>query len=174
MRAAEQDLAREYFEDGYLTVLDGPLSRLRSLDGVHVVGYVKTHRTMHLSVDAHRRVPSLGAGQRTSLFRIGDERLSCYLRLAERGPTMPPWAGIVRLEMPASAGLGTAAAQADVLAVALLRFAGVAHRDPRAPQNLQPVGALEKHLRALLGPSGLATRAIRESVAYLAARQGAA
>jgi len=87
---------------------------------------------------------------------------------------MPPWAGIVRLEMPASAGLGTAAAQADVLAVALLRFAGVAHRDPRAPQNLQPVGALEKHLRALLGPSGLATRAIRESVAYLAARQGAA
>ncbi len=39
----------------------------------------------------------------------------------------------------------------------LPRFAGVRHRDPRAPQNLQPVGALEKHLRHLLGPADYAT-----------------
>ena len=44
----------------------------------------------------------------------------------------------------------------------------MAHRDPRAPQNLQPVGALESRLRHLLGDPGLAYRAVRESVSDLA------
>lgn len=54
---------------------------------------------------------------------------------------------------------------ATSLSAELPRFAGVAHRDPRAPQNLQPVGALETHLRHLLGHPGLAMRAVREAVA---------
>jgi len=53
----------------------------------------------------------------------------------------------------------------DQAAAILPRYAGVAHRDPRAPQNLQPVGALEAHLRHLLGDPGLAYRAVREAVA---------
>jgi len=39
---------------------------------------------------------------------------------------------------------------------------------------LQPVGALEKHLRHLLGDGGLAKRAVRESVGALTAATSAA
>ncbi len=164
MRAAEQDLAKELFAAGYLTVLDGPLSRLHSLGDAHLLGYVKTHSKALLPPDKHRRVPALAGGQRTSIFRLGAERYSCYLRLVERPAAAPPWSGIVRIEMPADAGLDVACGLADRLCILLPRFAGVPHRDPRAPQNLQPVGALEKHLRHLLGPPGLATRAVREAV----------
>jgi hypothetical protein len=45
----------------------------------------------------------------------------------------------------------------------------VRHRDPRAPQNLQPVGALERQLRHLLGPADYAARAVRDAVAQLRA-----
>lgn len=167
MRHAEQALARELFGQGYLTVLDGPLNNLRSIGDAHLVGYVKTHTKVLIPPEAHRLVPGLVGGQRTSVFRLGEERYSCYLRLVDRGATAPPWAGIVRLEVPADAGLDAAVHLADQMAVVLPRFAGIAHRDPRAPQNLQPVAALEKHLRHLLGDPGLAMRAVRESVAAL-------
>jgi hypothetical protein len=68
------------------------------------------------------------------------------------------------LEIPQSPGLKAAVEVADRVAGAIPRFAGVAHRDPRAPQNLQPIGALETHLRHLLGHVGLATRAVHEAV----------
>jgi hypothetical protein len=80
-----------------------------------------------------------------------------------------PWAGIVRLEVPQSAGLTAATKVVGEAAAVLPRYAGVAHRDPRAPQNLQPVGALEARLRHLLGDPGLAYRAVREAVGRLAA-----
>ena len=56
---------------------------------------------------------------------------------------------------------------ADLVAATLPRYAGIPWLDPRAPQNLQPVGALERHLRHSLGDSRLASRAVRESVARL-------
>ena len=66
------------------------------------------------------------------------------------------------------------AREALVFGWSVPRFAGVPHRDPRAPQNLQPIGALETHLRHLLGHPGLATRAVREAVAALVGATGAA
>ena len=69
--------------------------------------------------------------------------------------------------MPQSAGLADTIAVVDRVSITVPRFAGVAHRDPRAPQNLQPVGALEKYLRHLLGDAGLAVRAVRQAVAVL-------
>jgi hypothetical protein len=163
MREDEGRLAEELCEQGYLVVIDGPLNFVRSRD-LPVVGYVKTHYRALLSQDHHKRIPDLQAGERSSLFRLGSDRYSCYLRLKERGMTSSPWFGIVRLEIPQSPGLNAAVEVADRVAGAIPRFAGVAHRDPRAPQNLQPIGALEKHLRHLLGHAGLATRAVREAV----------
>ncbi|HEY5247137.1 MAG TPA: hypothetical protein VIJ15_01615 [Dermatophilaceae bacterium] len=168
MRLAEGRLAEQLCEDGYLTIVDGPLSYVRSRD-VPVVGYVKTHSRPLLDLASHRRVPELTAGQRTSLFSLGVDRYSAYLRIAPINPSSGPWAGVVRLEVPQAAGLDAAVDAVDAMAATIPRYAGIAHRDPRAPQNLQPVGALEKHLRHLLGDSGLARRAVRESVAALAA-----
>ena len=166
MRASEGRLAEGLCADGYLTLVDGPLYYVRSRD-VPVVGVIKTHHQRLLPVPHHERVGLLEAGQRTSLFRMGTHRFSAYVRLAPRTRTSSPWAGIVRVELPATTGLAEASRVACLVAGMLPRFAGVAHVDPRAPQNLQPTGALERHLRHLLGDAGLASRALRTAVARL-------
>jgi hypothetical protein len=38
------------------------------------------------------------------------------------------------------------------------------HIDPRAPQNLVPIGALERQLRHRMGDPGLVYRALRSAV----------
>jgi hypothetical protein len=122
---------------------------------------------MLLDAAEHAAVPALvGTGVRTSLFAHAD-RFSTYVRIADPDRHAGPWSGIVRLELPQSAGLPSAARTADAVTGFLPRFAGVRHRDPRAPQNLQPVGALEKYLRHQLGSSALAVRAVRDAVAQL-------
>lgn len=164
MRSAEATLAEELGNLGYLTVIDGPLPYGRVIDAP-ILGYIKTHHKAILPTAEHKRVPDLAPGERTSLFVRKNHCYSAYLRLAPRGPYSGPWAGIVRLEIPAGVGQALAARKADQAALFLPRFAGVPHKDPRAPQNLQPIGALENHLRHLLGDSRLAARAVREAVA---------
>jgi hypothetical protein len=136
-----------------------------------IVGYVKTHRRALLEPSLHLQIPRLSARERTSIFRIGDERYSCYTRLTMAEPAHGPWSGIVGFEFPASAGLDAAVKAFDELTARLPRFAGVPHRDPRAPQNLQPIGALEWRLRHLLGPSALAERAVRDAIHALHAQR---
>lgn len=167
MRQQEGRLAEELCAAGYLTVVDGPLNFVRSRD-LPVVGFVKTHHRALLDPEHHRQIPKLGAGQRSSLFSIGQGTYSAYLRLAPVSPTSSPWSGIVRIEVPQSAGLAAAISTLDRIAGIIPRYAGVAHRDPRAPQNLQPIGALESYLRHRLGSAALATRAVREAVAIAA------
>lgn len=166
MRKAEAELAERLMAQGYLTIVDGPLSYLRNLD-VPVIGYVKTHHRRLLSPQAHVLVATLGPGERSSLFSLGEDRYSCYLRLLPVPPGANPWHAIVRLEFPQSVGLADALGVADRAAALLPHFAGVAHCDPRAPQNLQPVGALENHLRHRLAPATLAYRAVRDAAALL-------
>jgi len=172
MRNAEGRLAASLCAAGTLVVADGPLDFTLRRDR-EIVGYVKTHRRALLEPALHAQVPHLRACERTSVFRIGDERYSCYARLVDAEPAHGPWSGIVRLEFPASAGLDAAVRSFDELAARLPRFAGVPHRDPRAPQNLQPIGALEWRLRHLLGPAGLAERAVRDAIHALHARPSA-
>jgi hypothetical protein len=164
MRQTEARVAERLAGEGWTVVADGPLYFIRSRD-LPVVGYVKTHHRQ-LAPDAqHADIPKLRGGERTPLFRLGTDRYSCYLRLCDAGPRSGPWHGVTRLEVPQSAGLADAIALADQVAGRLCAFAGVAHCDPRAPQNLQPIGALERHLRHLLGDGGLAARAIRQAAA---------
>jgi hypothetical protein len=161
MREAESDLAGRLASEGRLVVLDGPLSFVLGRDA-RVAGYVKTHHRRFLAAEAHARVPRLIAGERTSIFSVG-ERFSCYARIAAPSMYGPPWSGIIRLDIAGEAGLQEARRVADTLCLRLPRFAGVAHCDPRAPQNLQPIGALETHLRHLMGDVALATRAVRDA-----------
>ena len=162
MREAEGRLAEQLCDDGWTTVVDGPLNYVRSRD-LPVLGFVKTHHRALLAPGDHVRVPGLEAGQRTSLFAERPDVYSCYLRLAAPPAFAGPWAGIVRLQVPAAVGVRAAARAADRATTALPRFNGIAHVDPRAPQNLQPVRALEERLRRLLGDPGLAVRAVREA-----------
>lgn len=169
MREAESRLAESLAANGWLVIADGPLYYVRSRD-LPVVGYVKTHMRALLSLDLHARVPELGYGQRTPLFTAGSDRYSAYVRICRPGVHSSPWSGIVRVEMPQSHGLAVARAIADAVAALLPRYAGVSYKDPRAPQNLQPIGALERELTHRLGPARLAKRAVRLAVAAGAAR----
>ena len=171
MREEEGRLAEDLSDDGYLVIVDGPLSFVRRRRDVPIVGFIKTHQRMLLPPEEHMQIPTLGSGQRSSIFRLGDDRYSCYMRVGN-GFGAGPWHGIVRLEVPQSAGMGETIRVVDEVAAIVPRYAGVPHCDPRAPQNLQPVGALEKYLRHLLGDSGLAVRAVREAVYSLASGGG--
>jgi hypothetical protein len=161
MRESEANLAHGLATEGTLIVLDGPLNFVLGRDA-RVTGYVKTHHRRFLAAEMHARVPQLALGERTSLFSLG-ERFSCYLRIAALTRFSAPWSGIVRLDLAGEDGIDEAKRLADTLCLRLPRFAGVLHCDPRAPQNLQPIGALETHLRHLMGDVALATRAVRDA-----------
>ncbi len=163
MRQAEGALALDAAGEGWNVVLDGPLNRIRSLHGL-VTGYIKSHHRSLLPPDDHRLVPGLDVGERTALYVLGKDRYTCYLRIGHPGAGASPWGGIARLEFPSVAGLAEVADRASMLAAALPRYAGVAHRDPRAPVNLTPVKNLENHLSRAMGRVELATRAARDAV----------
>lgn len=146
-----------------LVVVDGPLSGRQNVAGA--IGYVKTHRVAYLPPALGKVVAGLRSGQRSPLFltQTSWSRYSWYLRLP--GVDSHPWAGIVRCEASADLAPNEARALADRSAFTLPRFASAAHKDPRAPQNLYPIGALERELRRRLGDPAHLERVLRAAVA---------
>lgn len=162
MREAEAALAQRVFlgGDAELLVLDGPLTYFA---GGPVVGMIKRQSRSYLPGDRATILTDLGSGQRTPLFLLGEQRLerySWYTRLATVRPIDGAMTGVVRLEVATSIGLDNARALADLTTAVLPRFASVVGRDPRAPQNLYPVGQLERVLRHRLGDAELIKRAL--------------
>lgn len=164
MRMAESALARDIAADGTLVVADGPL-RFDDHRGA-AVGYVKRFFERHgVSLAA---LASLPPGTRSPLLAItgrGFSRYSWFVRLAPRGPADFDLAGLVRLEVSDGVGLQAARRLADGTALRLPDFAPSRSRDPRAPQNLLPIGALESRLRRAMGDPLLARRRIETFLA---------
>ena len=161
MRAAEGHLAAQIATDTFVFA-DGPLNELAPQQ---VVGTIKSHRVTYLSPERGAIVAALEVGQRTPLFTIADyRRYSWYVRLAilEGGHS---WTGIVRCEASGHLPLADVTVMADRTAALLPVVASEPHLDPRAPQNLVPIGALERQLRHRMGDPGLVYRALREAVA---------
>ncbi len=163
MRRAEGELALDAADAGWNVVLDGPLNRIRALHGL-VAGYVKSHHRRILPEAAHAAVPTLAIGERTRMYTAGSDRYTCYTRVGNPGPGASPWSGIARLEFPSSAGIVSVAERASVLAGILPAYAGVHHRDDRAPVNLTPVKNLERRLGQILGRASYAARAARDAI----------
>lgn len=164
MRRAEAKLIAELSDQGLFVIGDGPVNDTRPRD---VVGFIKTHRVAYLEGDEARMISKLRPGARTPLFVLGESgkfaRYSWYQRLAD-SEFGHAWYGVVRCEVSASLGLEDAQRLANRTAALLPGLAAEPHIDPRAPQNLVPIGALETHLRHLLGDQGLVYRALREAV----------
>ncbi len=173
MRDTEAEIAEELAAQGWLTVIDGPLHNIRRTRTLPIIGYVKTHHRPMLAAEAWNQVPGLPAGQRSGLFAMRDDLYGCYLRVGLPGPWAGPWAGIVRLEVPAGVGLALAVETADAAAGWLPAFASAPHRDDRAPVNMAPVAGLERHLHHLQGDRRLALRAVRAAVMELNRAQAA-
>jgi uncharacterized protein len=143
-----------------LVVVDGPLSHHRQVEGA--VGYVKTQHVHHLPTEVRGILRELPVGRRTPVFLVGGVHrvFSWYLRLSAEGG---PLSGVVRCEVDAAGEVHRAVAVADRVTATLPRFASHEHKDPRAPQNLYPIGGLERELRRRLGDPLLLYRALRRA-----------
>ncbi|MGO8961128.1 MAG: DNA double-strand break repair nuclease NurA [Streptosporangiaceae bacterium] len=150
---------KEHADGDDLLFVDGPL---RGRTHLHrTIGYIKTHHTAYLPAPQAAVVASLQAGQRTPAFTMGTSwrRNSWYLRLP--GPSAAPWSGVVRLECSADLPVPEIKRLADLSARVLPPLASAPHKDPRAPQNLIPIGGLERELRRRLGDQQLLYRSLR-------------
>jgi hypothetical protein len=160
--AAETRFGERLADEGYpLVVVDGPIGFWPARH-TSVVGLVKTIHKQYLAGEQADLLLRLAPGERTPIFRIKRDRpaLSWYLRLSPRRPIEHPWAGIVRLEAMEFVGLEGAVRLADLTACHLPDFASSPIRDPRAPQNIYPVSALEHELRRRLGDPEFIRRSI--------------
>lgn len=171
MRSVEEQLARRLAANAQLLVLaDGPLSIGDNTAG-RVVGFVKRLFKLYLGAEQLPVLRALSCGTRTPVFLIRSAgrfaRYSWFMRIANRLPVEGDLTGLVRLEVAEGIGLEDAIRLADVTASVIPRYVPSRSRDPRAPQNLVPIGALEQHLRRGLGD----TRLIHRRLATLVARE---
>jgi uncharacterized protein len=170
MRESEERLARQLAADASLLVLsDGPLYVGDPTPG-RVIGFVKRLFKLYLEPPQLRILRALPPGTRTPVFLLGGAarrfpRISWFMRLAARLPVESDFTGLVRLEVSEAVGREEAIRIADMTASALPRFASSRSRDPRAPQNLMPIGALEQHLRRGLGDARLVHRRVATRLA---------
>lgn len=174
MRKAEAVLSEDLAKQGTFVVADGPIN---DLSATEKVGYVKTHRAPYLSPVASGIIARLRTGQRTPLFLIGKggafPRYSWYFRLAEI-PGGHSWTGVVRAEVSSHLDLATARRVADRTTAILPLVASQPHIEPRAPQNLVPIAALERELKRRLGDRTFVHRALRSAVMASQSDLGAA
>jgi hypothetical protein len=171
MRLAEERLGRDLADTGgTLVVADGPLTFEEAPRGA-VLGYIKRIFKLYLPSEHLDLLARLGAGQRTPLFALRSSRrfvrFSWFLRLAQPRLGNSELAGIARLEVSEAVGLDAASRLADASAAVLPRFVPGRWRDPRSPQNLLPIGALEVALRHQMGDD----RLIRRHIETLLARE---
>ncbi len=147
--------------DDDLLIVDGPLRGRQHLP--RAIGYIKSHRSTYLPKDLNGLVGRLAPGQRTPVFLMGTswQRHSWYLRLP--GDPGAPWAGVVRIECAADLLPAEVIRLANLSQSCLARFASDSYKDSRAPQNLYPIGGLERELRHRLGDPKLLYRALREA-----------
>ena len=164
MRKAEAVLSEQLAQQGTFVIADGPIN---DLSATEKVGYIKSHRAPYLSPETVGIIASLRAGQRTPMFLIGKggafPRYSWYLKLADLagGHT---WTGVVRAEVSSHLDLATAIRVANRATALLPLVASQPHVDPRAPQNLVPIAALERELRRRMGDRSFVHRALRSAV----------
>lgn len=163
-RDLERIWVQNLLREAPLVVADGRLDRPDAPAGGLLVGIAKTLHRLYLAGPQRALVPRLAAGTRTPVFLIRDswgDRYSWFLRLPYTRPIHHSYAGIVRLETPATDRRALLEA-ADMVSHNLPRFASRPEHDPRAPQNLLPVGALEKRLRHEMGDARFIRRLIED------------
>lgn len=156
-----------------LLILDGPLRGRERLP--LTIGYIKSHHAAYLPPEYAQVISRLQPGQRTPVFTIGTtwSRHTWYLKLPVAAAlNTSPWAGVVRCEVSELLSATEAAALADTSATVLPRLASQPHKDARAPQNLIPIGGLEKTLRHRLGDQTKLHRAVSIYAAHMAVPGG--
>lgn len=156
-------------------IRDGPLLYSPYKAPGSTLGYVKTMGKTYLRGEAAALLWQLNLGERTPLFILGEpgsqkSHWSWYLRsgqanLSPRRLGYHDLHGIVRLDLYGEVPLEKAKAIADLSTHLIPKYASHPIRDPRAPQNLTPVGALERELARYMGDRALIERRLRSFLA---------
>ncbi len=167
MQRSEAEMVGELAtDDGALVIADGPLHFDEPFK--RAMGYVKRFARLYIPASYLGVLARLPAGGRTPLFALkrgGFARFAWYLRLAAPLAGESDLAGLVRLEVAAGLGLASARRLADATCRFLPPLATRPWQDPRAPQNLVPIGALERQLIRLLGDRLLVRRQLQTHMA---------
>ena len=174
LRVANQiSLDKELIQENTLIVRDGPLLYRVYQTPYDTIGYVKTMGKAYLKGENAQVMRSLKVGERTPIFRISNthgSNLSWYLRSGSNDLNYKRLGyhdlhGIIRIDLDAIVPLERAKAIADQSTYLIPYYASHPTRDPRAPQNLTPVGALEKELGRRMGNRELISRRLRNFLA---------
>ena len=149
----EAVVVRLALNDGVgLVVVDG---RLPPITHANAVGLIKTpHRVPLTKAEQIDVLRSLDTGERSPIFvrqRSDRRSYSWFVCLRKPAPYDIGASGLALLEMDDSVPESQAVRTANVTAAMLPAYASTPHRDARAPQNLLPVGQLERELRHRLG-----------------------
>lgn len=167
MLEAEKNLAQRLSQQHQaLIICDGPRPLLSQHS--NVVGYLKTIHDLKITPKQLEVVRRLEQGQRSPLYLVSpspeQQYVEWFLRLRDPRPWLYSLAGMVRLQ--AYAGLRPQREQlcqlADWLSILLPRYASRQHQDPRAPQQLLPIHALEAELKRRMGSAPLLRRRITQ------------
>lgn len=154
-------------EDAALVIADGPLNL--PLIRTDVAGFIKSLHSFYIPSTLFPVLTRIKKHERTPLFLLSGEdvmeRYSAYVRINEPRPQDTILAGIARFEVAGSAGKEAATAILNRCAALVPLFASPYGRDPRAPQNLLPIAALEIELRRRLGSQQILNRFYQEALA---------
>jgi len=164
MRSEEVSLAEQMEGSGACVFADGPLSYFSGVKH-QTIGVIKRLYQPYIPGPQFALLSQLQLGERTPVFAIRDgkyDRYAWYLRLARPRPMDYGVAGVVRLEVRSGIGVEKAIDLANTSAGCLPKFASDSTRDPRSPQNLAPIGALEQELRRRLGDAITIRRCIEK------------
>jgi hypothetical protein len=153
-------------EGADMIVVDG---RLPPDAEAPAVGLIKTPHVLPSVVARHFDVlAELRTGERSPVFvrRRSDRPYYCwFLCLRTPGQAEVALSGLALLELSGATPQAEAVRLADASAAALPAYASQPFQDDRAPQNLLPVGLLERELRHLLGDADLVHRLAVETFA---------
>ncbi len=183
MLEAEKRLAARLTaqNDGALIICDGPRPFLGA--DKNVVGYLKTIHEPKVSEAELNVVRALEQGERSPLYLVKSQNLEhayfeWFLRLRDPRPWLYSLAGMVRLQAYAGPEwqdrLAWTANLADWTCRNLPEFASRQHQDPRAPQQLLPIRALEGELSRRMGSAQIIRRRVMQHLAGLGSGAGEA
>lgn len=144
-----------------LLLCDGPLSN--KLSNTPCLGLVKNIKKLYMNPSHIDLLYSLRKGQRSPIIKLqqeqeGKEKYTWYVKLSSHEGLY----GLVRVELFPQKNEERIRELADLSAGILPLFASQSFQDRRSPQNLLPIGKLEKFLRQHLGAYRLMRRKIEQ------------
>lgn len=151
-----------------LIICDGTLSY--KLKNTPALGFVKSIKRLYFDKKYLNLLYSLKPGQRSPIIKVHYQqkqeekervdKFTWYVKLSNHEGLH----GIARVEVFPQKDFEEVKRLADLSAGLLPLFASTSFQDRRSPQNLLPIGRLEKFLRSHLGAYGIIRRQIESSL----------